>query len=122
MPTQITAQFNDVNTADLALRDLENLGISVTNRQTHSMLFPGSDRGVTNLAFGEADRFSPPPLQDGGTLLSMRIPTVVPFDVGNTLHDRVSGRVQVSLTVPDDDKSRAEACLVNRGGSHVRLS
>ncbi|MBE6999323.1 MAG: hypothetical protein E7428_03985 [Ruminococcaceae bacterium] len=122
MPTQITAQFNDVNTADLALRDLENLGISVTNRQTHSMLFPGSDRGVTNMAFGEADRFSPPPLQDGGTLLSMRIPTVVPFDVGNTLHDRVSGRVQVSLTVPDDDKSRAEACLVNRGGSHVRLS
>ncbi|MBQ2750410.1 MAG: hypothetical protein IJF34_11555 [Clostridia bacterium] len=122
MPTQIAAQFNDVNTADLALRDLENLGISVTNRQTHSMLFPGSDRGVTNMAFGEADRFSPPPLQDGGTLLSMRIPTVVPFDVGNTLHDRVSGRVQVSLTVPDDDKSRAEACLVNRGGSHVRLS
>ncbi|MBQ6989778.1 MAG: hypothetical protein IJN58_01860 [Clostridia bacterium] len=122
MPTQITAQFNDVNTADLALRDLENLGISVTNRQTHSMLFPGSDRGVTNMAFGETDRFSPPPLQDGGTLLSMRIPTVVPFDVGNTLHDRVSGRVQVSLTVPDDDKSRAEACLVNRGGSHVRLS
>ena len=121
MPTQITAQFNDVNTADLALRDLENLGISVTNRQTHSMLFPGSDRGVTNMAFGETDRFSPPPLQDGGTLLSMRIPTVVPFDVGNTLHDRVSGRVQVSLTVPDDDKSRAEACLVNRGGSHVRL-
>ena len=122
MSTQITAQFNDVNTADLALRDLENLGISVTNRQTHSMLFPGSDRGVTNMAFGEADRFSPPPLQDGGTLLSMRIPTVFPFDVGNTLHDRVSGRVQVSLTVPDDDKSRAEACLVNRGGSHVRLS
>ena len=122
MPTQITAQFNDVNTADLALRDLENLGISVTNRQTHSMLFPGYDRGVTNMAFGEADRFSPPPLQDGGTLLSMRIPTVVPFDVGNTIHDRVSGRVQVSLTVPDDDKSRAEACLVNRGGSHVRLS
>lgn len=122
MPTQIAAQFNDVNTADLALRDLENLGISVTNRQTHSMLFPGSDRGVTNMAFGEADRFSPPPLQDGGTLLSMRIPTAVPFDVGNTLHDRVSGRVQVSLTVPDDDKSRAEACLVNRGGSHVRLS
>ena len=122
MPTQITAQFNDVNTADLALRDLENLGIPVTNRQTHSMLFPGSDRGVTNMAFGEADRFSPPPLQDGGTLLSMRIPTVVPFDVGNPLHDRVSGRVQVSLTVPDDDKSRAEACLVNRGGSHVRLS
>lgn len=122
MPTQITAQFNDVNTADLALRDLESLGIPVSNRETHSMLFPGSDRGVTNLAFGEADRFSPPPLGDGGTLLSMRIPTVVPFDVGNALHDRVSGRVQVSLTIPDEAKNRAEACLVNRGGSHVRLS
>ena len=122
MSTQITAQFDDVNTADLALRDLEVMGIPVSGRKTHSMLFPGSDRGVANLAFGEADRFSPPPLQDGGTLLSMRIPTVVPFDVGNSLHDRVSGRVQVTLTVPDDRKDKAEACLLNRGGSHVRLS
>ena len=121
MPTRITAEFDDVNTADLALRDLENMGISVTNRETRSLLFPGADRGVTNLAFGEADRFSPPPLGDGGTLLSMRIPTVVPFDVGNQLHDRVSGRVQVSLTVPTEAGSRAEACLVNRGGGHVRF-
>ncbi|MBR5868030.1 MAG: hypothetical protein IKZ21_01185 [Clostridia bacterium] len=122
MSTHITAEFDDVNTADLALRDLENLGIAVSHRETHSMRFPGSDRGVTNLAFGEADRFSPPPLGDGGTLLSMRIPTVVPFDVGNHLHDRVSGRVQVSLNVPDEVRSKAEACLINRGGGHVRLS
>lgn len=121
MSANIIAEFQDVNTADLALRDLESMGIPILNRKTHAMLFPGADQRVTNLVLGSANRFSPPPLQDGGTLLSMRIPTITPFAAENQIHDRLSGRVQISLTVPDNSKSRAEECLVNRGGSHIQI-
>ena len=71
MSIRLTAVFPGEDAADLAVLSLRGKGCEVISQETQQRLRPGVSNEVASSRFWD---FSPIPMQDGGTLFSMRLP------------------------------------------------
>ncbi|MBO4407187.1 MAG: hypothetical protein J5849_05750 [Clostridia bacterium] len=121
MSVTIRAVFQDVDAADLAVRDLKKEGCELLTREI--------SRKVES--FADPDRFFSPGVRiggvpqlayrDNGAYYSLPAPraenrTAAGIDPGDLWSDQVT----LSIRVPDGAAERAGRLLLNRGGSHVR--
>lgn len=116
MSIRLTAVFPGEDAADLAVLSLRGKGCEVISQETQQRLRPGVSNEVASSRFWD---FSPIPMQDGGTLFSMRLPgmpRVTPVNMQSTS----PGGVILTIRVPDASADFAERHLYNQGASHVR--